>query len=103
MEMKKEIKLAEQILKLDRLRDELYEELLITLGANAHEFLRSLQNYKLRWSVVMSNQLRAAIEKAKKYYIKKIIAAGLYDSDRELSHLTLSELERIYQNQSDKV
>lgn len=45
----------------------------------------------------MANQLRAAIKKAKNYYIRKIIATGLYHSDHELAELTLSELEIIYQ------
>ncbi|XJZ27847.1 Fur-regulated basic protein FbpA [Bacillota bacterium Lsc_1132] len=45
----------------------------------------------------MSKQLRTAIEKAKKYYIGKIIASGLYNSEHELSSFTLSELEIIYQ------
>lgn len=44
MELKREIKLAEQILQLDKLRDELYEELLTKLGSHAHEFLRKVQN-----------------------------------------------------------
>ncbi len=44
MDVNREIKLAEQIIKLDRLRDELYEELLSTMGSRAHELLRKLQN-----------------------------------------------------------
>lgn len=44
MKHKREITLAQQILILDRLRDELFEELLAALGSNAHEFLRQLQN-----------------------------------------------------------
>mgnify|MGYP003576087451 CR=1 FL=1 len=39
-----EIKLAEQILQLDKLRDELYEELMKKLGSRAHELIRALQN-----------------------------------------------------------
>lgn len=39
-----EIKLAEQILKLDKLRDELYEELMNRLGSRAHELIRAVQN-----------------------------------------------------------
>jgi predicted RNA-binding protein len=39
-----EIKLAEQILQLDKLRDELYEELMKELGSRAHELIRALQN-----------------------------------------------------------
>lgn len=45
MYRKNEIKLAEKILMLDRLRDELYEELMKTLGVRAHELLRTLQNH----------------------------------------------------------
>jgi two-component SAPR family response regulator len=41
---KDEIKLAEKILQLDQLRDELYEELMQALGSRAHELLRALQN-----------------------------------------------------------
>lgn len=44
----------------------------------------------------MSNQLRSAVESAKNYYIRKILASGLYDSDKQLSSFTLSELETIY-------
>jgi hypothetical protein len=39
-----EIMLAEQILQLDKLRDELYEELMKRLGSRAHELIRTLQN-----------------------------------------------------------
>jgi hypothetical protein len=39
-----EIKLAEQILKLDKLRDELFEELMKKLGSRAHELIREVQN-----------------------------------------------------------
>jgi hypothetical protein len=39
-----EIMLAEQILQLDKLRDELYEELMKRLGSRAHELIRALQN-----------------------------------------------------------
>jgi hypothetical protein len=39
-----EIKLAEQILQLDKLRDELYEELMKKLGSRAHELIRKVQN-----------------------------------------------------------
>lgn len=38
------VKLAETILQLDKLRDELYEELMIILGPRAHELLRKIQN-----------------------------------------------------------
>jgi hypothetical protein len=44
MYQKKEIKLAETIIFLDLLRDELYEQLLSTVGAQANELLRSVQN-----------------------------------------------------------
>lgn len=40
----REVKLAEQIIQLDILRDELYEELLTTFGWRAQEFLRAVQN-----------------------------------------------------------
>lgn len=40
----REVELAEQIIKLDLLRDELYEELLETFGSRAQEFLRAVQN-----------------------------------------------------------
>jgi phosphate uptake regulator len=39
-----EIKLAERIIQLDKLRDELYEELLKKIGTKGHELLRALQN-----------------------------------------------------------
>lgn len=41
---KNEIKLAEKIVRLDLLRDELYEELLKTLGSRASELIRRIQN-----------------------------------------------------------
>ena len=44
MYQKNDIQLAEKILKLDQLRDELYEELMKTLGSKANELLRTLQN-----------------------------------------------------------
>jgi hypothetical protein len=40
-----DIKLAERILQLDKLRDELYEELMKTMGSQAGDLLRRLQNY----------------------------------------------------------
>ncbi|MEH6994378.1 hypothetical protein V7075_16950 [Neobacillus drentensis] len=40
-----EIKLAERIIQLDKLRDELYEELLKKIGTKGHELLRALQNH----------------------------------------------------------
>ena len=45
----------------------------------------------------MSKHLRTAIEKAKKYYIGKILTTGIYHSEQELANFTLSELEDIYQ------
>ncbi|NRD77975.1 hypothetical protein HPT25_11325 [Bacillus sp. BRMEA1] len=45
MYKKDAIKLAETIIQLDLLRDELYEELMKTMGAKANELLRALQNY----------------------------------------------------------
>jgi hypothetical protein len=44
MYQKKEITLAETIIFLDLLRDQLYEQLMDSLGAQAHELLRSVQN-----------------------------------------------------------
>jgi hypothetical protein len=41
-----DIKLAERILQLDKLRDELYEELMKTMGSQASDLLRRLQNYQ---------------------------------------------------------
>jgi hypothetical protein len=40
----REVQLAEKIIQLDLLRDELYEELLKTYGLRAQEFLRTIQN-----------------------------------------------------------
>ncbi|WP_196121285.1 hypothetical protein [Anaerobacillus alkaliphilus] len=43
--MKKEaIKLATEIIRLDLIRDELLEELLLLAGKDAHEILREVQN-----------------------------------------------------------
>ncbi|MGG3468278.1 hypothetical protein ABES02_12445 [Neobacillus pocheonensis] len=44
MYQKDDIQLAEKIIKLDQLRDELYEELMIALGSKANDLLRTLQN-----------------------------------------------------------
>jgi hypothetical protein len=44
MNQRYEIKLAMQILQLDKLRDELYEELMKTMGNKGPELLRKLQN-----------------------------------------------------------
>lgn len=44
MKNTREVQLAERIIQLDLLRDELYEELLITFGWRAQEFLRAVQN-----------------------------------------------------------
>jgi len=44
MYLSNEIKLAEQILMLDKLRDELYEELMKKLGSRAHDLIREVQN-----------------------------------------------------------
>lgn len=41
---KNEVKLAEKIVQLDLLRDELYEELLKIAGSRAPELLRKIQN-----------------------------------------------------------
>ncbi|MBB6452463.1 hypothetical protein HNQ94_000908 [Salirhabdus euzebyi] len=39
------VELAEEIIKLDRKRDELYEKLLLQYGSQAHAFLRYIQNH----------------------------------------------------------
>ncbi|CAH0344762.1 hypothetical protein [Bacillus sp. CECT 9360] len=44
MEQRKEILLAQKIIQLDILRDQLYEELIKTLGSRGHELLRIMQN-----------------------------------------------------------
>jgi hypothetical protein len=44
MAKRDEIQLAQRILQLDRLRDELYEELMKTMGSKGSELLRRLQN-----------------------------------------------------------
>ncbi|MCH6265579.1 hypothetical protein, partial [Neobacillus citreus] len=44
MNQKNSIRLAKTILLLDKLRDELYEELMKNLGSRGHELLRKLQN-----------------------------------------------------------
>lgn len=44
MYRKNEINLAKKIVRLDLLRDELYEELIKTLGSRAPELLRRIQN-----------------------------------------------------------
>ena len=44
----------------------------------------------------MSKQLREGIEKAKQYYISRIIQLDFYrDSAHELEHLLISELQEI--------
>jgi len=40
----REVQLAERIIQLDLLRDELYEELLKVYGWKAQDFLRAVQN-----------------------------------------------------------
>jgi hypothetical protein len=40
----KELEIAQQIIQLDRRRDELYEELISLMGKKAHELLRRVQN-----------------------------------------------------------
>jgi hypothetical protein len=44
MYRKNEITLAQKIVRLDLLREELYEELLKSLGSRAPELLRRIQN-----------------------------------------------------------
>jgi hypothetical protein len=44
MKNDRELQLAQKIIQLDLLRDELYEDLLSTLGCKAPEFLRAVQN-----------------------------------------------------------
>ena len=48
MDNKRETLLAERIIQLDLLRDELYEELLETLGSKAPAFLREMQNHEAK-------------------------------------------------------
>lgn len=45
MNQKNSVRLAKTILLLDKLRDELYEELMKNLGSRGHELLRRLQNH----------------------------------------------------------
>lgn len=44
MYQKNEIKMAEKIIQLDLLRDQLYEELMRMIGNGAPELLRKVQN-----------------------------------------------------------
>jgi hypothetical protein len=46
MSKEKAIALANEIIELDLLRDELYEEMITLLGNNAAEILRFIQNSK---------------------------------------------------------
>lgn len=56
MKKSREIQLAEKIIQLDILRDELYEELLTTYGWRAQEFLRAVQNHQLVHTATISER-----------------------------------------------
>lgn len=45
----------------------------------------------------MSKNLRQAIDLKKQFYIKKLMALGIYNSSEMLHHLTLSELKTEYE------
>ncbi|MRG85884.1 Fur-regulated basic protein FbpA [Salinibacillus xinjiangensis] len=50
----------------------------------------------------MRNHLREAVDSMKKYYIQKLIDAGVYSkADPELYTITLTELEMIVNNIED--
>jgi hypothetical protein len=50
----------------------------------------------------MANQLRQAMEKARAYYIGKLLEVGIYKhSDHQLYQLTLSEMKNIYKKSMD--
>jgi hypothetical protein len=45
--------------------------------------------------------LRQAIEKAKEYYIQKLLEVGIYKrSDRQLYQLTLTEMQRLCEKEN---
>ncbi|MFC7371496.1 Fur-regulated basic protein FbpA [Fictibacillus iocasae] len=47
----------------------------------------------------MSVQFRAALEKTKAYYIEHLLKAGVFKKDdRQLYHLTVSELSLLLRN-----
>ena len=49
----------------------------------------------------MGSQIRQALEKAKKYYIQKLLDLGVYKpTDEQLYKLTLTEMEAIYKKHS---
>ena len=54
MEIKNEIQLAEMIIQLDLLRDQLYEDLQNSFGSNAAEFLRTVQNGRSQQNVSLN-------------------------------------------------
>ncbi|MFC4024643.1 hypothetical protein ACFOUV_12635 [Oceanobacillus longus] len=48
---------------------------------------------------MMENQLRMAVEEAKKYYIRKLSDAGILDkTGKEYTLVPLSELEQMYKS-----
>ena len=98
MAQRNEIKLAERILQLDKLRDELYEELLQSMGSKGNELLRRLQNAwcLLEGGNTLATQLRKGLDRLKKYYIKKLTESDFIDSSVKLQSLTISELASLY-------
>lgn len=47
--------------------------------------------------LTMKNQLREAMEKQKEYYITKLLEENVYKvQEKQLYHLTISELKTIY-------
>lgn len=44
----------------------------------------------------VSKYLRTALENLKQFYIKRILETDLYENRQELHSLTISELEKIY-------
>jgi hypothetical protein len=45
----------------------------------------------------MANQMRNALDKAREYYIQKLLELGVYKhSDHQLYHLTLTEMADLY-------
>ena len=54
MEIKNDIQLAEMIIQLDLLRDQLYEDLQNSFGSNASEFLRNVQNGRSQQNVSLN-------------------------------------------------
>jgi hypothetical protein len=53
MRIENELQLAEMIIQLDLLRDQLYEELQNNFGSRSQDFLRTVQNCQSQQSVSM--------------------------------------------------